>query len=220
MIHQYFEQMSSSSESHSAECDCGQVVFELTRRNPGDILACPWCTKRYQLMPGGKLSVYSGPDPVSSPSPEPETQTKAAVLTGSDKKVLPPAIKPVQESAGTSNSKVASATKPKRTKKMNMDDAPGGVMAMVGFIVGSTAVALLALAYVLPRRPDGGRDTFWGGSIGSKAIWPECMALVLGHVLGFIVYAIFLNHMLKKKSELPASIKSTKAVPERKPPKI
>ena len=201
----YFVRMGASSTKPSAECACGQVVFELTRRSPGDILDCPWCKKRYQLQNDNTIKPYDGPDPASLPPPAEKKEEKQPAEKKFDIRLDGAALAKLEGAATTSSKKHVAAVasngeapaKPKK-KRLNMDDAPGGIMAMVGFIVASTAFALVALAFVFPKRPDGGRDTFWGSVISSKAIWPELAAIVVGHLIGICVYGIFLHYMLKR----------------------
>jgi len=47
----------------TATCSCGQVVFDLSGRQPGAVLVCPWCQRRSFLQENGKLADISSPGP-------------------------------------------------------------------------------------------------------------------------------------------------------------
>lgn len=40
-------------------CECGQVVFDLSGKQPGDVLCCPWCRQRYRLEEDESVTLIS-----------------------------------------------------------------------------------------------------------------------------------------------------------------
>jgi len=68
---------------------------------------------------------------------------------------------------------------------------PGGAAVMIVAIVLSVLLSLTALSVLLPSQPNGTRTAPWG-VIPKEAFWPEIVALVLGHVVGFFCWSFYL----------------------------
>jgi hypothetical protein len=63
---------------------------------------------------------------------------------------------------------------------------------MIMFIVGFNALAFIAMFFLMPRDPSGIRLPVWGGEpIPKSAVWPELLALVVGHMLGFLLWSLY-----------------------------
>lgn len=204
-----------SQRSQPAACACGQVLFEVADRKVGDMLSCPWCQREYRFLGENRIEPY---DPKKKPaveptgakpdspgkSPDAAAQPKAEGAAGLAVVRIPAAPQSTGRkatenlshvSAGLNDSRrAAPAGKPSRPKEV-----PGGLFTMIGFIVVFNAAALIALSFVLPRLPDGTRESFWGSAIPKTAVWPEILALVIGHIAGFIAWSCYVYRLWKLK---------------------
>src|SRR5581483_9335778 len=43
-----------------AACACGQVLFDIGDKKPGDALSCPWCERKYRYAGDGKVELVDG----------------------------------------------------------------------------------------------------------------------------------------------------------------
>ncbi|MEI6235610.1 MAG: hypothetical protein WCT04_21350 [Planctomycetota bacterium] len=80
-----------------------------------------------------------------------------------------------------------------RPKIKRSDGPPGGMLPMLGFIIAFNVIAFTAVSLLLPKHDDGLRHAVWDASftISAKSFWPDVGALVLGHLLGFICWAVY-----------------------------
>jgi hypothetical protein len=78
---------------------------------------------------------------------------------------------------------------------------PGGVLPMIGFIVAFNALAFVALAVLMPKAEDGLRHAIWDPetTIQARAWWPDVAALLAGHVMGFIAWAVYVYRLHKRE---------------------
>ena len=94
----------------------------------------------------------------------------------------------------------AKSIRPRAAKRP--DGPPGGVLPMIGFIVAVNALAFLTLWLTFPKEEvDGLRHAFWDHdlTIPGTALWPDLLALLLGHALGFAGWAWFVYHAHKRE---------------------
>ena len=69
--------MGKSAESLS--CECGQVLFDVAGREPGETLTCPWCNKEYRYLGGKRVEpVAKGKSTRLKQAPEDEARVKGA----------------------------------------------------------------------------------------------------------------------------------------------
>jgi hypothetical protein len=47
-------------ERKAAECECGQVMFDVVERKAGDTLSCPWCERRYRYLGDNQIEPLTG----------------------------------------------------------------------------------------------------------------------------------------------------------------
>jgi hypothetical protein len=173
-------------------CLCGQVIFDLSGRKPGETLSCPWCHKTYSYSEAGAL------EPLARPG-----------APGTEKREIsaPPTAKPAAEVLQPGGEK-----KSKRSgRRYDITEVPGGIMRMIIFIVVFNAAAFIALAYVLPKQPDGLRHNPWGAPIPKTALWPEMAALLLGHVVGFIAWSFNVYRLQMKRFKTLQTAKASAA---------
>ena len=83
--------------SDSLSCECGQVLFDVGNRKPGETLTCPWCSKEYRYLGGTKVERIGGskskskekdtkPKPVSKESASKISASKISVRKESARK--------------------------------------------------------------------------------------------------------------------------------------
>jgi len=97
---------------------------------------------------------------------------------------------------------VAGNAPPITTTTKPPPEAPGGVMPMIGFMVGSTGFALMILFVFFPAQENGTRLTPWGDSLAHTRVpWPELAALIFGQVVGFLGWAGWVYRLHKKEKE-------------------
>ncbi|MBI3830335.1 MAG: hypothetical protein HY291_12515 [Planctomycetes bacterium] len=56
-----------STKPLSASCTCGQVVFDITSKQPGHVLTCPWCQKKYMVVNGNRIEEQKPDEPPPLP---------------------------------------------------------------------------------------------------------------------------------------------------------
>lgn len=69
--------------SDSLSCECGQVLFDVANRKPGETLTCPWCSKEYRYLGGAKVERVNAP---KSKTPDKEPKPKASAPKDSARK--------------------------------------------------------------------------------------------------------------------------------------
>jgi hypothetical protein len=69
----------TAGKAAGPECECGEVVFDLTDKAPGTILCCPWCHKRYRLDDDETLT------PLADPSDQPSEQEQDRPASGGER---------------------------------------------------------------------------------------------------------------------------------------
>lgn len=170
----------------SGACVCGQVVFDLSGRDVGSELTCCWCGKKYWFLGDDKIGpVIPGQAP-PKPPPAPPTALKAKAL----------------------------GARSMARQSRAPHGPPGGLMPMIGFIVGSNVLAIVAVSFLLEKSTkDDTRHFIWDESIivQPRAIWPEIVALLLGMVVGFGAWALFAYRVHKRElAERAAGAKGAK----------
>ncbi|MCZ7644813.1 MAG: hypothetical protein M5U26_05945 [Planctomycetota bacterium] len=65
----------------SAPCTCGQVVFDLSKKKPGQVLICPWCNQHYKLGAELDLKAVKKGDPGPSAGTGSSSSRIAAALS-------------------------------------------------------------------------------------------------------------------------------------------
>ena len=185
-------------------CGCGQVLFETDRYKAGETINCPWCERKYRYLGDDKIeSLDARPSDNSVNSAN--SANLAQEATASKGRVRVPqrntgnretrreasvSARSAENVEGRSSGKSARAASVSMRGKR--EGIPGGLTMTIVFIVGFNALAFIALYFFLPRQPDGIRLPMWGGEpIPKGVIWPELAALVVGHVVGFIVWACY-----------------------------
>ncbi|HLX61054.1 MAG TPA: hypothetical protein VKX17_07205 [Planctomycetota bacterium] len=91
----------------------------------------------------------------------------------------------------------------KNTRTARGQKPPGtavSVWPMIGFIVAFNALAFIALAVLLPKGEDSLRHTLWDSdfTVQGRAVWPDLVALAVGHMLGFCGWAAYIYRVHKK----------------------
>ena len=220
-----------------AACACGQVLFDIGGKKPGDGLICPWCERKYRYAGDGKVELLDGakgsgehakakapgdrakpkasgefgkPDKTDKPGRSEKSSEKEKPkeeesdwekLVADDhtekreKRPEPQWLRPpqgAQGSHGPSGGDPNLVVRPSVRKKATKQEIPGGVMVMIVFIVIFNGAAVIALWLLLPKMPDGSRMSPWGTLIDKKSIWPEIVALLAGHFVGFIAWSTYL----------------------------
>jgi len=211
--------------SDSLSCECGQVLFDVANRKPGETLTCPWCSKEYRYLGGTKVERIGGSKSKSRekdakakpPSKESASKISASkvavrrkesgdepkniVLEG-EEQVLTNFDKETAKTKAFSARKKA-AGKPgedgesaaPRKKGGNFGDAPGGVFPMLGFMAGFSALAFVALGALFPENHQHKRSTPWGEPLSLKSPWPELIAMILGQVFGFFGWCLYVYRL-------------------------
>ena len=82
-------------------------------------------------------------------------------------------------------------------------DIPGGVIAMVAYIVIFNGLAFMAIRFIFPTLPASGgmRDTPWGDALPKSSLLPELIALTVGHVVGFVFWSWYVYTVVRKQSQ-------------------
>jgi hypothetical protein len=240
--------MAKSSESLS--CECGQVLFDVAGREPGETLTCPWCNKEYRYLGGRRVEpVSKGKSARLKQSPDDEAKLKAAkpksVREDQSENSAKESAKKIKvegnEEVFTFNSadqetvkmKAMSARRkpardgdsadpdapppPPRKKGGGLGDAPGGVMPMLGFMVGFSAIAFVVLATVFPENIHHKRTTPWGEMLALRSPWPELIAMILGQFFGFVAWGFYAYRLhLRQKAAAEAAALSGEGKPSEK----
>ena len=214
--------------SQPAACACGQVLFDVGDKKPNDVLTCPWCDRKYRYLGNGKVEPVDAKTSATEPSPnpkaasrdsqksekkskdepksEPEKKPDAQAKKAEDRKAGVAAVadqlRKVDDKrprlAGTARQDPMTVEGRHSVRKSRKGEIPGGVGVMVGFIVAFNALAFIALKFLLPAQLDGTRFTPWNTPIPKSAIWPEIVALLVGHFVGFIAWSTYLYFRQQK----------------------
>jgi hypothetical protein len=83
-------------------------------------------------------------------------------------------------------------------------EIPGGVGVMIGFVIGFNALAFIAMSLLFVTQSDKSRLTPWGQVVPAKAFWPEMVALLVGHVVGFIAWSCYVYNLQQRQKAAAA----------------
>ncbi|HYF49533.1 MAG TPA: hypothetical protein VEJ63_09015 [Planctomycetota bacterium] len=208
-----------------ATCECGQVLFEIAGRKDGDKLTCPWCQRQYRYLGGEKIELIGTADEMEARAAE-EKKKKAEKKEEREHKAEKPEKKekrsepkkearevkevkkerqekepPKHSGRETRREEKVSARQPgdkEKKKKGKMAEIPGGTPMMIVFIIAFVVLAFVALALVMPTGPNKMRYPIWGGEpVSGSATWPLIVAMVIGHIVGFIAWSIYVYQLQK-----------------------
>ena len=192
------------STSESPSCACGQVVFDVAGRKAGEMLSCPWCSKKYRYL-GGNTIV-----PAAEAEEKEEGQDKGVAEAEAPETGAAPgermkahaARRKQQQAEGQELKPGQGSDSPKVKAGGRRPEIPGGALRMVAFIVVCNGIALLLLQAFFPPRRDGTRMTPWGWTLPRyKVPWPELVTLAIGHLCSFVAWAgsLYLLHRNQKR---------------------
>lgn len=204
----------------TALCKCGE---ELPPGKKGEVLHCIHCGRNYRALGKGKVELALDKNLVSTQEGDAEvfrfdvseeaelkgSKSKSSVESFEDKgSTIKIDLREKRRQAEKRRSAVTarasgqaipdSSTRPKAVRP-KQSEIPGGIMPMVIFIVIFNAMAFIALGLLFPTK-DGITHTPWGTSFNKPNIpWLEMLTLVLGHVLGFSGWAVYVHQLHKKQ---------------------
>jgi len=151
-----------TAHTHSASCSCGQVVFDLSKKKPGQVLVCPWCSKKYLLHEGDRISALEqGVPPPAKPSPPgSDDHLKQSTLIIRKRNVTSTVIKkpPMQAAQGGTAAKSQAAPETVEEKK---DKSAFGARRSQSSVFTQSKVAKLRKAVetgVVPKSGEGRQD--------------------------------------------------------------
>jgi hypothetical protein len=187
----------------AAACECGQVLFDIVDRKAGDTLTCPWCNRDYLYLGDGKVEKKGAPGSGDKIKAEIKDSEKKEEKKERDKKeeqktyleVKHLAEREVRKTENQTNklSPVDSLSpRTSRRIKPRKEDVPGGFPIMIGFIIGFNGMAFIGLAII--------RSTALGRFFPENKTWPLIVALVVGHIVGFIAWSTFVYYREKTKA--------------------
>lgn len=205
-----------------ALCKCGE---ELPPGKKGEVLHCIHCERNYRALGNGRVELAVDKNLVSTQEGDAEVfrfdVPSEAELKGSKSKSAPDSfddkgstikinLREKRRMAEKRRSAVTarasgqtipdSSTRPKAMRP-RQGEIPGGIMPMIVFIIIFNALAFVGLALLFPTK-EGMTYTPWGSSFAKPRIpWLEMLTLVLGHVMGFGAWAVYV-HGLHKKQKL------------------
>lgn len=208
------------ADSSTALCKCGE---ELPPGKKGEVLHCIHCGRNYRALGKGKVELAVDENLVSTQEGDAEVfrfdVPSEAELKGTKSRSSPDSfddkgstikidLREKRRQAEKRRSAVTarasgqtipdSSTRPKAVRA-KQNEIPGGIMPMVIFIVVFNAIAFIALGVLFPTK-DGITHTPWGSSFAKPNIpWLEMITLVLGHVLGFSGWAVYVHQLHKKQ---------------------
>ncbi len=149
-----------------------------------------------------KSEKKSKDEPKSETEKKPDAQAKKAEERKADVAAAADHLRKVDDKrprlAGTAKQDPMTTEGRHSVRKARKGEIPGGVGVMVGFIVAFNALAFIALKFLLPAQLDGSRIPPWNTPIPKSAIWPEIVALLVGHFVGFIAWSTYLYFRQQK----------------------
>jgi hypothetical protein len=210
-----------SRRTQPAACECGQVLFEVADRKPGELLNCPWCDRQYKFLGEERLELLSKKDGSDKPKKIEHKEPDGKKIER--KSARKEASEAVREHAPVTTAKEPSSHSQRQRTAVDGNrskEIPGGLFPMLGFIVGFNALALIGLAFLLPRQPDGTRQLLSTYVINKKAFWPEILALLAGHSVGFVAWAYYVHRLrLQRRRAMGPAVPMEGKSPERPPSK-
>lgn len=190
-------------------CKCGDPLPSSPK--VGEVLICPHCNRRYRGLGEGRVEAVSD---VKTSVDEDGAEVMRFDDKGSTVKVnlrekrrqaeKRRSVAQARASGQTIPDPVArpSADRPKPVRKKH--EIPGGVMPMLIFIIAFNAACFIALALLFPNK-DGFIQTPWGSKFAKPSIpWPEMLTLLMGHLLGFCGWALYVHRLHVKQKEAKA----------------
>jgi len=135
----------------------------------------------------------------------------------SEKKVE--AAKPAEDKAKSERLLSAEAAAPSsasqkqpKEKKLKLEDIPGEMAAKIVCIMGFNGLAFIIDYLLWKPADDGGRNFAFGHFyLPEHKIWPELIALVAGHVFGFIAWMIVVGKLHDRHQAKLTADKEAKA---------
>lgn len=190
-------------------CKCGDPLPSSPK--VGEVLICPHCQRRYRGLGAGRVEAVMD---VKSSVDEDGAEIMRFDDKGSTIKVnLREKRRQAEKRRSVAQARASgqtipdplerpSADRPKAVRKKQ--ETPGGVMPMILFIIGFNAASFVALFLLFPTK-DGFTSTPWGTKFAKPSIpWPEMLTLLLGHVLGFCGWAVYVHRLVVKQKEAKA----------------
>jgi len=191
-----------------AACACGQVVLDLAGRKVGQTLACPYCSRKYRYAGEDRVEPLAEGDATAGAEKEQGTAAGAADeiakspapdKAGAEAK---PEAELIASAPGKPFQPVARPSAARRSKASRIR-APGGLWLVIAFIVVFNSAALIAKSFLFPDTPDGFRMTPWGSKILRQTVWPEMLAVLVGHAVGFVFWLALVYGILKRRQAAP-----------------
>lgn len=190
-------------------CKCGEQLPGAPRQ--GEVLVCPHCRRRYRGAGGGRAEYVSE---VKTSVDEDGAEVMRFDDKGSTIKVnLREKRRQAEKRRSVAQARASgqaipdpaprpSADRPKTVRKKH--EIPGGVMPMLIFIIAFNAACFIALLVLFPSK-NGFIQTPWGSKFAKPSVpWPEMLTLLLGHVLGFCGWAVYVHRLHVKQREAKA----------------
>jgi len=194
----------SGSTDESPSCSCGQVVFDVAGRKAGEILSCPWCERQYRYLGSSMIAPFEEAEEETgaaqskdmAEAEDPAGEQAEAGMSLAERMKAHSAKRKRQQAAVQASKAGPSNDTPKTRAKGRRPGVPGGLLRMIAFIVVSNAIAFVLLqVYFTPHR-DGSRTMPWGGTIPRHSVpWPELVALLAGHLCGFVAWACYVYRL-------------------------
>jgi hypothetical protein len=187
----------------AAACECGQVLFDIVDRKAGDTLTCPWCNRDYLYLGDGKVEKKGAPgsgDKIKKPESKESEESEKSEKKKEEKLYEKPLetrlsseLREPKKEGGTNKLPPVEPPIPKvsRRLKQRKEDVPGGFPIMIGFIIGFNGMAFIGLAII--------RATSLGHLFPENKTWPLIVALVVGHIVGFVAWSTFVYYREKAK---------------------
>jgi hypothetical protein len=195
-------------------CKCGEALPAAGKgANAGAPIVCGHCQRKYKYLSSTEVEPINNAKSVRVGDAEvfrfdtPGEAEKGDEASGGgagsvkdlrERKRIAEKRRSVATARASGQAIPESTTRPRGRPKQEI---PGGVMPMVIFIVVFNALAFIALHFLFPN-VDGVIHTPWGSTFTNPRIpWLEMIALLLGHVFGFMGWAVYVHRLtLKKKA--------------------
>lgn len=163
-----------TAHTHSASCSCGQVVFDLSKKKPGQVLVCPWCGKKYLLHEGDRIeALEQGVPPPPAPSPPgSDDHLKRSTLIVRKRNVTSTVIKktPSQTASAQSEAPAKPKTLPEPVEETKEKSALGARRSQSSVFTQSKVAKLRKAVEtgVIPKSDEGGQDAAKGKAGDAK----------------------------------------------------
>jgi len=203
-------------------CRCGNTVFDLSGRDPGSALICPFCQRQYTYVHDDQVEAVDAErasseartddhQPKLEQFEEPPSNVEQKSNASERRRFSPQFVSgwpPPEREARKS-----AAQKHKLTRgtvhRTQRDEVPAKRSVMRALlpdlnrpIPGGTAIMIgsivlsvllsLTVLAVLLPAHPDGTRTAPWGVVPKEAFWPEIAALILGHLVGFICWSSYL----------------------------